>query len=238
MAIEFENVSYHPQDVPVFGPASFSASEKRIGIVGQNGSGKSSFARLLAGLLKPDSGSIAIDGVDVYADRKAALATIGIIFQNPDHQIIFPTVGEELAFGLQQQGMMRKRAADKAKLVLSLHGRPDWFDKSTQTLSQGQRHFLCLLSVLAMEPKTIILDEPYAGLDIPTSIHLHAWLARLEQQIILITHDPKALTDFDRVIWLENGQIKQDGPAAATLADFTAEMTQIGERNAGADLPT
>jgi biotin transport system ATP-binding protein len=232
----FRDVEYTPQGNPVLGPISVEMPEQRIGIVGRNGSGKSSFARLLAGLIKPDVGLVTIAGVDVAKDRKQALTTIGIIFQNPDHQIIFPTVGEEMAFGLHQMGMPRERAAEKAALTLSYHGRAHWFDRSTHELSQGQRHFVCLMSVLAMEPKTIVLDEPYAGLDIPTSMQLHRWLDGLEQQVILITHDPDALTGFDRVLWLEKGHIAGDGAAKLVLAKFKAEMSRLGGLDAVTDI--
>lgn len=236
MTVIFKEVEYTPQGNHVLGPVSVEMSEQRIGIVGRNGSGKSSFARLLAGLIKPDVGHVTVAGVDVAKDRKAALTTIGIIFQNPDHQIIFPTVGEEMAFGLHQMGMPRERATEKAALTLSYHGRAHWFDRSTHELSQGQRHFVCLMSVLAMEPKTIVLDEPYAGLDIPTSMQLHRWLDGLDQQIILITHDPDALAGFDRVLWLEGGHIAGDGAANLVLANFKAEMARLGGLDAVTDI--
>ncbi|KAB7616321.1 ABC transporter ATP-binding protein [Amylibacter sp. SFDW26] len=235
MTVIFKDVEYRPQGIHVLGPVTVELSERRIGIVGRNGSGKSSFSRLLAGLVTSDVGKVMVNNVDVVKDRNAALSTVGIIFQNPDHQIIFPTVGEEIEFGLQQLGMSRERAAEKAELTLSYHNRAHWYDRSTHTLSQGQRHFLCLMSVLAMEPKTIVLDEPYAGLDIPTSLQLHRWLETLDQQIIMITHDPEKLKYFDRVLWLEKGQIVGDGLAGDVLQDFSAEMVKLGEQDASAD---
>jgi len=225
----FDNVSLAKAGKRIIGPLSLSLSEKRIGIVGQNGSGKSTFARLLAGLIAPDSGSVHLDGADLFKDRKTALARIGVIFQNPDQQIIFPTVVEEIAFGLQQQGQSKAHATAQAREVLTSHGRADWADRNTHTLSQGQRHYLCLMAVLVMQPALIVLDEPYAGLDIPTSMGLHRSLKQLDQSLVMITHDPAALQDFDRVIWLENGHIKQDGPAAPVLEAFNTEMQRLGQ---------
>ncbi len=224
----FDNVSLAKDGKQIFGPLSLNLREKRIGIVGQNGSGKSTFARLLAGLIAPDSGQVHLNGANLFKDRKTALAHIGVIFQNPDQQIIFPTVIEEIAFGLQQQGLNKTDAHRRAQDVLARHGRADWADRNTHILSQGQRHYLCLMAVLAMQPSLIILDEPYAGLDIPTSMGLHHMLGKLDQSLVMITHDPAVLQEYDRVIWLENGSVKQDGPAAPVLADFSAEMQRLG----------
>ena len=227
--LKFESVTLSKEGRQIIGPIDLSLRQRRIGIVGQNGSGKSTFARLLAGLIAPDNGTVTLGGVDVFKDRKAALRAIGVIFQNPDHQIIFPTVQEEIAFGLQQLGMDKTAASNRALDVLAAHGRADWANRNTHILSQGQRHYLCLMAVLAMEPALIVLDEPYAGLDIPTSMGLHKKLGELAQSLVLITHDPAALRDFDRVIWLQDGKVFKDGPATEVLAAFEAQMQVLGQ---------
>lgn len=210
--------------------------ENRIGIVGRNGSGKTTLLRLLAGLIAPTSGRITVAGFDPARDRKAALNALGILFQNPDQQIIFPTVEEELAFGLRQQGLSDTAARAAARALLARHGRSHWATASVQTLSQGQRHYLCLMAVLAMQPATILLDEPFSGLDLPTQARLTRALRPLPQRLITITHDPVMLAGYDRVIWLEAGRIRQDGPAGEVLAAFSAEMARLGEQDADADL--
>ena len=227
--IRMDNVTFSKGGSRILGPISFESYERRIGIVGQNGSGKSSFARVLAGLQKPDTGQVLVNDADTYRDRKAALANIGMIFQNPDHQIIFPTVLEEMVFGLTQTGAGKSDAEKTARDVLAQNKRSDWADRNTHTLSQGQRHYLCLMAVLAMKPGLIILDEPYAGLDIPTSISLHRKLDEAKQSLVLITHDPAALKGFDRVLWLDKGAIREDGAAAPVLDAFVTEMTRLGE---------
>lgn len=233
--VTFSDVSYLRAGRLVLGPLDLSLTEPRIGIVGRNGSGKSTLLRLASGLLAPETGRVLVNGADIYADRAAALKNVGIIFQNPDHQIIFPTVVEEIAFGLQQQGLVKSAARDTALAFLSRHNRAHWADRSTAALSQGQRHYLCLLAVLAMGPKTLFLDEPYAGLDIPTSAGLHRELDGLDQQIVLVTHDPRVLRDFDRVIWLENGKVAADGPAGTVLSAYTLAMEHVGGPDAGTD---
>ena len=224
MAISLDQVTVSFDGVRVVEAVSVALCEGRIGIIGANGSGKSTLARLIAGLIAPDAGKILVHGVDVFHDRKGALNTVGIIFQNPDHQIIFPTCAEEVAFGLTQQGLKRKEADIRARAILTEHGRGDWADRLAHQLSQGQRHYLCLISVLAMAPDVIILDEPYAGLDMVTSLRLQRTLAGLDQQVVMITHDTALLADFDRVILMDNGKIIGDGTPADVIPKFTSEM--------------
>ncbi len=232
--IEFSGVNLSRGGRVVMDDLSVSLTGKRIGIVGRNGSGKSTFARLLNGLLVPDSGRVMVEGVDIANERTQALATVGMIFQNPDHQIIFPTVDEEIAFGLEQQGRSRKAARQAAKEILDRNDRNHWAGRSTQALSQGQRHLVCLMSILAMEPKVLVLDEPYAGLDIPTSMHLHRWLEGLAQRVVLITHDLEVLQGFDQILWLEKGKLRALG-GPEVLADYRAAMLDAGAADAGAD---
>src|SRR5690606_22472196 len=119
----------------------------RIGILGRNGSGKTTFLRLVAGLLRAQSGAVSCAGADPYQDRASALRQIGILFQNPDQQILFPTVGEELAFGLIQQGARPAEAAQRVRRLLEQEGRSHWFEAQTASLSGGQKQYLCLLAI-------------------------------------------------------------------------------------------
>lgn len=231
--IAVQNVSYAPGDVPVLRDINLSANERRIGIVGRNGSGKTTLARMMSGLVAPDQGQVLIDGKEVAHDRKAALGCVGILFQNPDHQIIFPTVEEEIAFGLTQMGQDAQAVSEGVSDILERFDRVHWAQAAIHQLSQGQRQLVCLMSVLAMAPKVIILDEPFAGLDIPTTLQLERVLAGLEVTLVHITHSPDALRDYDRVLWLDDGGIQSDGPAVPVLAAFTSEMAEIG---AGDDL--
>lgn len=217
----------------ILSPLNLTLSEQRIGIIGRNGSGKTTLLRLMAGLIPATSGKVSVSGVEPN-NRREMLTRIGILFQNPDHQILFPTCAEEIAFGLKQMG--QKDADHAARALLASEGCHDWADAPTHTLSGGQRHYLCLLSVLAMAPKTILLDEPFAGLDLPTQIRLARRLSALPQRLITISHDPANMQAADRVIWLEQGQVKSDGPADHVLPEFTAAMQILGDRDADTDL--
>jgi biotin transport system ATP-binding protein len=221
---------------PVLDGLSLRLTERRIGILGRNGSGKTTILRLIAGLIAPDRGTVRVDGFDPYDDRRAAVAGLGILFQNPDHQILFPTVEEELAFGLTQQGLPQAKAMKQAHDALAAEGRAHWAKVPVTSLSQGQRHYLCLLSILLMAPRTILLDEPLAGLDLPTQARLARRFAALPQRLVTISHDPAMVRDCDRVLWLEAGRIAADGPPTRVLPAFMAEMTRIGTQDADADL--
>ena len=234
--IELRGVGYGVAGKAILTGIDLHLTQSRIGIVGRNGSGKTSLLRVMAGLVAPSVGTVAVAGKDPARDRRAMLAQVGILFQNPDHQILFPTVGEELAFGLTQMGQSAKAARVSARAVLANEGRAHWESAATHTLSQGQRQYLCLLAILAMQPATLLLDEPFAALDLPSQMRLRRRLAELGQQIITISHDPEAVADCDRVIWLEGGRVAMDGPARPVLAAFTAEMARIGGLDADADL--
>jgi biotin transport system ATP-binding protein len=214
---------------------TLSLSEQRIGIIGRNGSGKTSLLRLMAGLVAPSAGEVRVEGSSPQ-NRRAMLSSLGILFQNPDHQILFPTVGEELAFGLRQMGQSQIDAEAAVAALLAAEGRSHWFGANTHSLSQGQRHYLCLLAILLMAPRTILLDEPFAGLDLPTQSRLARRLNALPQRLITITHDPAAVAGCDRILWLDAGRIRADGPADAVLPAFSAEMARIGEFDADTDL--
>ena len=233
--ITLTNVSYTVLGKPILHGLTLTLTEPRIGIIGRNGSGKTTLLRLIAGLIAPTSGTVRHGATDPARDRKATLARLGILFQNPDHQILFPTVEEELAFGLTQQG--HPAPAQAVADLLHQESRSHWARAATHTLSQGQRHYLCLLAVLLMNPATLLLDEPFAGLDLPTQARLKRRLHALPQQIITISHDPASVTDNDRILWLDHGRLRADGPSALVLPQFTAEMERIGQSDADTTLP-
>ncbi|MFZ8868750.1 MAG: energy-coupling factor ABC transporter ATP-binding protein [Paracoccaceae bacterium] len=225
--IQFENVSLSLNARELLKGVSLDIQEQRVGVIGRNGSGKTSFARLLCGLLAPSSGRVRVNGNDLFKHRAAALKTVGILFQNPDHQIIFPTVLEELSFGLTQQGQRKAEAMQNATKILQQFDRLDWAERTIATLSQGQRHLVCLLSVLAMAPPLLVLDEPFAGLDLPTKTYLQNLLYGLDQSVLHITHDLQALAEYERVIWLEKGQVAGDGLPKNIIPAFENAMAQV-----------
>ena len=204
---------------------SLRSGARRLGVVGRNGSGKSSLARLLTGLAKPDRGDIRLFGANVAEDRAAALRHVGMIFQNPDQQIIFPTVVEELSFGLKNIGLSDGESNQRVNEILTRFGWQGWDDKPVYTLSHGQKHLLCLMAVLLMEPQLIVFDEPYAGLDIPTARHMNQLIRDLPQHLVVVSHRPEDLEEFDELLWLENGRMQDHGPVKVIMPKYLAAMS-------------
>ena len=209
---------------------SLSIKEQRVGFIGRNGSGKTTLLRILAGLQELNNGKVLIDGTEVAKKRKEAIKKVGIIFQNPDHQIIFPTVGEELRFGLSQLGLSKNEADLKVIACLKQYDKVDWFERSISTLSQGQKHLVCLLSVLLMKPRVLLLDEPFTGIDIPTQLKLEHYLSSLKQTIIHVSHVPETFENYQRLIWMDEGIIQADGIPKTVIKKYRTAMKNYDEK--------
>ena len=152
---------------------------------------------------------------------------VGMMFQNPDDQIIFPTVAEELALGLQPQGLKKREALQQARSFLAERGLEGWADRAISTLSQGQRQHVCWLSLLLAGPATLLLDEPYASLDLPGQARLFHDLAHTDRQLIVSTHLLDHVRPYPRVLWLHQGRIRADGDGASVCAAYEAHVRTL-----------
>ena len=219
-----ENAGLTLGDRKVLSDLSLELEEHRIGVIGLNGSGKSSFVRLLNGLHLADEGSVTLFGADVASVRSELPRHVGFVFQNPDHQAIFPTVEEEIAFGLTQLGASKDESRAKALEFLDLHGCRHLAAKPFAELSGGQKQLVCILAVLVMRPAVLVLDEPMTSLDALASRLIFDKLMSLPQRIVMVSHDLSLLTGFDRVLWLEEGRLRMDGPAAKVIAAYRDDI--------------
>lgn len=198
--------------------------ERRIGVIGANGSGKSTFARLLNGLVLPTHGTVTVDGLDTRREGAAVRRRVGFCFSDPDAQIVMPTVREDVALGLRRHRLPRAEVADRVHAALAVVGLADHADHPAHLLSSGQKQLLALTSVLVTEPDVLVLDEPTTLLDLRNSREVGHRLAALRQQIVLVTHDLTALTGFDRVLTIDGGRVVFDGDPAGAVAAYRVAM--------------
>ena len=226
LALRFENISLRRGISAVFNHLSLNLSESRIGLIGNNGAGKSSFFRLICGLDTPQSGALDFMENGLKIDSPNRVDWVGMMFQNPDDQIIFPTVEEELAFSFARH--IKERAAQRAhaREQLAARGLAHWAERSVGSLSHGQRQHVCWLALQAAAPHWLLLDEPFASLDLPGQRLLRRDIAEAPQQIIVSTHVLDPIRDFERVIWLEQGQVKADGDGQSVCAAYEQAVAQ------------
>lgn len=220
-------------NTPVFEDLSLHWDEPRIGLIGHNGAGKTSLLRLLCGLDVPVAGEVLFDGQGLHAAGRERTRWVGMMFQNPDDQIIFPTVEEELALGLQSRSTSKAAARLQARAFLAQRGLGAWAERAISSLSQGQRQMVCWLALLIAAPRTVLLDEPYASLDLPGQAQLADDIAAAHQQVIVSTHVLSHVRDYPRVVWLDQGQVRADGPGAQVCAAYEAAVaTEVAARRA------
>lgn len=224
MLIEFEGVSVAFEGTTALDDVSVKLDQKRIGVIGLNGSGKSTFARLLNGLVKPTSGSVSVGGVDPATDAKAARTQTGFIFSNPDVQIIMPTVLEDVAFSLRGSGLKKAEIDTKARAILRRFEIEHLADQAAHSLSSGQKQLLAICAILVTEPMLIVADEPTALLDLVNSRRIaRALLSDLPQQIVLVTHDLELAAGCDILVRFADAKIVQIGEPSAVISSYLAE---------------
>jgi len=224
--IEAENIHYsYPNKVEALKGVSLTIKDGEfVAIMGQNGAGKSTFVKHFNGLLKPSSGAVKIDGVETTKSSVAALArNVGFVFQNPDHQLFSETVEEEIAFALKNFGFEPKVVEERVTWALNLLSLTQYRKTSPFLLSGGERKRVALASVLAWNPKTLILDEPTIGQDYEQKEKLRQFIMQMQTQkktIVTVTHDVEFVAECNpRVILMKEGKIVADGIGREILTD-------------------
>jgi len=133
-------------------------------------------------------------------------------------------------------GVSKSEAMTKVKSVLVKFGVEHWHDARVESLSAGQKHLVCLMSVVAMAPRIVILDEPFAGLDVPTKMQLERYLAAYDGAVLHISHDPRDINAYEQIIWIDHGAVRDQGGPERILPAYLAEMESLGECNDIAEL--
>lgn len=215
--IEVKNLSYrydHKSEDYILKDVSFHVKQGEwISIVGHNGSGKSTTVRLIDGLLEAESGDIIISGDKLTADNVwEKRRQIGMVFQNPDNQFVGATVEDDVAFGLENQGMEYPMMVKRVHEALELVGMQNFKEREPARLSGGQKQRVAIAGVVALQPDIIILDEATSMLDPEGRLELIRTVKEIKDKnhltVISITHDLDEISLSDRVLVMKNGQVE------------------------------
>lgn len=215
--IEVKNLSYrydHKSEDYILKDVSFHVKQGEwLSIVGHNGSGKSTTVRLIDGLLEAESGDILISGDKLTADNVwEKRRQIGMVFQNPDNQFVGATVEDDVAFGLENQGMDYPMMVKRVHEALELVGMQNFKEREPARLSGGQKQRVAIAGVVALQPDIIILDEATSMLDPEGRLELIRTVKEIKDKnhltVISITHDLDEISLSDRVLVMKNGQVE------------------------------
>lgn len=240
--IEFDNVAYTYNagmegEVKAVSGVSFSIEEGAfVALVGHNGSGKSTVARLMNGLLLPDSGAVRVDGMST-ADKKSLFdirRTVGVVFQNPDNQMIATIIEDDVAFGPENLGLPPAEIRARVDWALDAVGMGDHKRGTPFRLSGGQKQRVAIAGVLAIRPRVMVLDEATAMLDPKGRDEVMRVVTALNREhgmtVVMITHFMEEAAAADRIIVMKDGGVLLDG--GKEVFGRTAEI-----RAAGLELP-
>lgn len=213
---------------------SFQIEEgENIGIVGANGAGKSTLLKTMVGILLPQEGSIEIDKISVNKKNvRLVREKVGVVFQNPDDQLFMSSVYDDIAFGLRNYGRDEASIKDKIEGIAKALGMERLLDQNSSRLSGGEQRLVAIATVMVMEPRVVLFDEPTSFLDPRTRRKLIGLLRELPVTKLIATHDlDMALELCDRVVVLSEGKLFYQGTAKEILTN--KELLE----NAGLELP-
>jgi biotin transport system ATP-binding protein len=224
--IRLEGVSHRWGDRLVLDAVDLTLSEHRVGVVGANGSGKSTFVRLLNGLVLPERGSVQVDGLDTRTETAAVRRRVGFVFTDPDAQIVMPTVAEDVALGLRRHVRDAAERSVRVESALAAVGLAGLADHPAHLLSGGEKQLLALAGVLVCEPSVLVCDEPTTLLDLRNTRVVMDMLHALPQRLVMVTHDLDTLDGFDRVLVFDGGRVVADDAPAAAVAAYRALVSR------------
>ncbi|GGF10792.1 energy-coupling factor ABC transporter ATP-binding protein [Subtercola lobariae] len=223
--IILNNVSVRLGESLALDDVSLRLDQQRIAVIGSNGSGKSTFARLLGGLVPPTTGSLSVHGVDPVTQSKELRRLVGVVFSNPDAQIIMPTVAEDAAFSLRGEKLPKAESAERVRIALEEFGLTDLADRAAHDLSGGQKQLLALCGAVIRRPQLMIADEPTAYLDARNSrLIANHLLAPNDRRLVLVTHDLTLAERCDVAVLFENGRLTGVGDPAEIAARYEASL--------------
>lgn len=216
--IALDRVSVQLDGRPVLHDISVELTAPKIAVIGANGSGKSTFARLLNGLVAPHSGTVSVHGLDTVRERAAVRRLVGFVFTNPDAQILMPTPAEDLALSLR--GLPKAEVSERVRETLEMHGLGEHAEVPASSLSGGQKQMLALASVLIAGPRVIVADEPTTLLDLRNSRRIGSLLLAQQAQVVVVTHDLELAVRCDTALLFEDGRIVASGSPSSVIEAY------------------
>ncbi|HWQ47429.1 MAG TPA: ATP-binding cassette domain-containing protein [Methanosarcina sp.] len=198
---------------------------ERVAFLGANGAGKSTLFKHLNGILRPLSGEVLIKGEKITKKNlRTCRETVGIVFQDPDDQVLAPSVEEDIAFGPINMGLSRSEVETRVKEALEMVGLTGFEERAPHHLSGGQKKLVAIAGILAMRPEVIVLDEPTAGLDPLSSARVLELIMKMNRELgitlLLSTHDVDVVPYFaERVFVLHHGRLEADGSPDEIFSD-------------------
>lgn len=220
MDIQFQNAGVSFEGRTALAPLNLSLNQHRIGIIGLNGSGKTTFARMINGLTKPSSGQVIVNGLDTVKDADAVLKEVGFVFQNPQNQIILPIIRDDIAFGLKNRGLSKSAVEAAVDAILLRFGIEHLADRRAHELSGGELQLSALAALTITGPKILIMDEPTNQLDLKNRALVEKTMSGLEQDLVVITHDLPLVKSFDRVLLFNQGALVADGTPSDVISRY------------------
>jgi cobalt transport protein ATP-binding subunit len=218
MMIEIRKLHYqYPDGTRALKDVNLTISEGEFLLIcGPNGSGKTTLIRLISSLLKPTAGSIHLNGHDVFHPSRETPTRVGMVFQDPDSQIVGETVREDVAFGPENMGLSVEEMKKRVEWALGVMGLKDLSEKPCYLLSGGEKRRLAIAGVLAMKPQVILFDEPFSFLDYPGIQEVLKHMIHLNREghtLVVTTHDvEKVIAHVDRIAIIHDGELKAAGP--------------------------
>jgi energy-coupling factor transport system ATP-binding protein len=224
LIVSCENLaySYPGSDRPALADVTFEVrAGEYVGVVGPNGGGKSTLARLLNGLLRPNSGRLRVAGINPATEPYPVRKKVGILFQNPDNGLVAPFVEDDVAFGLENLGVERQEMRERVAAAIRAVGLSGYERREPHTLSGGEKQRVALAGLLATDTEVLVLDEPTSMLDLAGRREVLERLRELQSSktVLHITHHLEELLDADRILVLNAGRLVADVSPTRLISD-------------------
>lgn len=222
--IQFQGVSVRLGETDVLRELTATLEARSIAVIGENGSGKSTFARLIGGLIPRTSGELEVLGLDPAREGRELRRRVAFVFSNPDVQIIMPTVAEDVAFSLRSDRLPSAEVTARVTETLERVGLSEFADRSPHDLSGGQKQLLAVCGALIRTPELLIADEPTGYLDARNARIIERHLLEGDHQLIVVTHDMALARQCEQAVFIHEGRIAAVGEPKQIIAEYEKSL--------------